>query len=69
VSPQNQKITLEIPRDLLARAQRVSGQGITATVRQGLSVLAAADAYASLRKLRGTLSRRQGWKELKDDRC
>lgn len=32
----SQKITVEVPLDLLDRAQRVTGEGITATVRRGL---------------------------------
>lgn len=37
----NRKITLEIPRDLLDQAQRSTGEGVTATVRRGLELLAA----------------------------
>jgi hypothetical protein len=48
-----QKITVRISPELLVKAQRASGAGITATVRIGLQLVAASEAYARLRKLRG----------------
>ena len=47
------KITVEIPRDLLDKAQRASGAGITQTVRTGLQLVAASRTYARLRQYRG----------------
>lgn len=47
------KITVEIPEQLLKRAQKQSGEGVTGTVRRGLELLAAADAYDHLAALRG----------------
>jgi hypothetical protein len=47
------KITVEVPRELLERAQRASGGGITQTVRAGLQLVAASQAYSRLRQLRG----------------
>jgi hypothetical protein len=47
------KITVEIPEELLKKAQKQSRDGVTATVRQGLELLAAAEAYDQLGKLRG----------------
>jgi hypothetical protein len=47
------KITVEIPPELLDKAQRASGTGITQTVRTGLQLVAASQAYAKLRGLRG----------------
>jgi len=47
------KITVEVPETLLERAQEVSGKGITATIRQGLELVAAARTFEDLRKLRG----------------
>jgi hypothetical protein len=35
------KITVDVPEDLLRRAQESSGQGITATIRAGLQLVAA----------------------------
>jgi hypothetical protein len=47
------KVTVILPADLLARAQRSTKQGITATVRQGLELVAASRAAEELRRLRG----------------
>jgi hypothetical protein len=47
------KITVEVPEDLLRRAQRSTGEGVTATIRKGLELVAASRAYDELRKLRG----------------
>jgi len=51
--PTLRKITVEVPRELLDKAQRASGSGITQTVRIGLQLLAASPAYARLRQFRG----------------
>ena len=47
------KITIEVPADLLDKAQRASGAGITQTVRTGLQLVAASNAYVRLRKMKG----------------
>lgn len=47
------KITVEVPPELLAKAQQASGSGVTQTVVAGLRLLAASRAYARLRRLRG----------------
>jgi len=62
------KITVHVPRELLDRAQRASGAGITQTIRAGLQLLAASDTYARLRKLRGKVRFSRTWQQLKDDR-
>lgn len=62
------KITVEVPLELLEKAQRASGAGVTQTVRTGLQLLAASEAYARLRKLRGTLRFTRTLAELKADR-
>jgi hypothetical protein len=64
----SQKITVEVPADLLEQAQRVTGEGITGTVRRGLELVARADAYERLRALRGKLRLAPSWRELKRDR-
>jgi hypothetical protein len=64
----SQKITVEVPADLLEQAQRVTGEGITGTVRRGLELVARADAYERLRALRGKLRLASSWRELKRDR-
>jgi hypothetical protein len=62
------KITVEIPAELLHRAQQASGYGITQTVRTGLELVAASRTYARLRRLRGKVRFGKKWEELKSDR-
>ena len=62
------KITVEVPPDLLAKAQQASGAGITQTVRTGLQLVAASRTYARLRQLRGKVRFSRTWAELKADR-
>jgi hypothetical protein len=62
------KITIEVPAELLERAQRASGSGITQTVRTGLQLVAASQAYAQLRQLRGKVRFTRTLAELKADR-
>jgi hypothetical protein len=62
------KITIEVPQDLLDRAQKASGAGITQTVRTGLQLVAASHAYARLREMRGTVRFSRTLAELKADR-
>ena len=47
------KITVEVDEDLLRRAQKQSREGVTGTVRRGIEILAAADSYERLARLRG----------------
>lgn len=62
------KITIEIPAELLERAQGASGDGITQTVRAGLELVAASHAYERLRKFRGKVRFSRTIAELKQDR-
>jgi Arc/MetJ-type ribon-helix-helix transcriptional regulator len=62
------KITVEIPEDLLAKAQQASGTGVTGTVRAGLQLLAASRAYSRLRRLRGRVKFSRTIADLKADR-
>jgi hypothetical protein len=62
------KITVEVPADLLDKAQRASGAGITQTVRAGLQLMAASEAYARLLQFRGKVRFSRSVEELKDDR-
>jgi hypothetical protein len=62
------KITVEIPRGLLEKAQRASGTGVTQTVRAGLQLVAASRTYARLRRLRGKVRFSRTLAELKADR-
>jgi hypothetical protein len=62
------KITVEVPMELLEKAQRAAGTGITQTVRTGLQLVAASQAYARLRQLRGKVRFSRALAELKADR-
>lgn len=62
------KITVEVPPELLRRAQRASGSGIAQTVRAGLELVAASQTYSGLRQLRGKVRFRRTLAELKTDR-
>jgi hypothetical protein len=62
------KITVHIPKDLLHKAQQSTGKGITETIRQGLSLIAAGRAYEELRKLRGKVKFGVSLGKIRDDR-
>lgn len=62
------KITVEVPPELLKKAQKASGAGITQTVRTGLELVAASETYARLSKLRGKVRFSRKLAELKTDR-
>lgn len=62
------KITIEVAPDILERAQRASGDGITQTVRLGLQLVAASETYSQLRKLRGKVKFSKTAEQLKADR-
>ena len=62
------KITVAVPQELLEKAQRASGAGITQTVRTGLQLVAASQTYARLRQLRGKVRFTSTLAELKSDR-
>jgi hypothetical protein len=63
-----QKLTVEVPADLLRRARKSTGAGITATVRQGLELLAARRAYDQLRQLRSRVKLSLDSRMLREDR-
>ncbi len=62
------KITIELPEELLVKAQHATGSGITQTVRTGLQLVAASQTYAQLRELRGKVKFSRTLEELKADR-
>ncbi len=62
------KITVEIPAELLEKAQEACGTGITQTVRAGLQLVAASQAYARLRQMRGKVRFSRPLAQLKADR-
>ena len=63
-----QKITIHVPADLLAKAQEATGQGVTATVREGLRMVATRTAYQRLRGLRGKVEFSIDLDRLREDR-
>lgn len=65
---QVRKVTVDVPEDLLRRAQKATGEGITATIRSGLTLVAAKNAYDALRRLRGRVQFSVDWRELREDR-
>jgi hypothetical protein len=64
----DRKITVHVPEDLLDRAQASSGQGITETVRQGLRLVAAGEAFRRVAKLRGMVKFSVDLTRLREDR-
>ena len=68
MNPALKKVTIEVSEDLLEKAQQATGSGITQTVRTGLQLVAASQAYAHLRQARGTFQFSRTLAELKDDR-
>jgi hypothetical protein len=64
---QMKKLTILVPQDLLRRAQRATKAGATPTVRKGLELLAAHDAYDGLRKMRGKARLGLTWQEMRGD--
>ena len=63
-----QKVTVQVPRDLLRRATKSTGEGLTVTVRRGLELVAAQGAYEQLRGLRGKVTFSINLSSLRDDR-
>jgi hypothetical protein len=49
------KVTAMLPEDLLKRALKASGEGITPTLRKGLELVAAKDTYRRLLNLKGKI--------------
>lgn len=47
------KITVEVPAELLEKAQEQTGHGVSETVREGLELLRRRSAFQRLRELRG----------------
>ena len=62
------KITVQLPAELLDKAQRSSGESLTATIRKGLQLVAAGAIYDELRSLRGKVAFSVDWRKLRGDR-
>ncbi len=63
------KITVLLPEDLLDRALKASGEGITPTLRKGLELVAAKHAYRGLLKLKGKFDLKIDLNESRKDRA
>jgi len=61
------KLTIVVPKETLRRAQRATKAGATPTVRKGLELLAARDAYDHLLKMRGRVKFGLTWQEMRGD--
>lgn len=64
----NTKTTVVLPKDLLDRAVKASGKSITGTIRMGLELVAAKEAYKGLRSYRGRYKPSISLAELREDR-
>jgi len=62
------KITVHVRSDLLAKARKASGTGISGTVRRGLELLAASEAYDRLLAMRGRVKFSTALSELREGR-
>ncbi len=65
---EERKITVHVPADLLERAQKSSGRGVTETVRQGLRLVAAGETFRRVAGLRGSVKFSLDPKALREDR-
>ena len=63
----DKKITVHVPEELLRKARKQTGQGISATVRQGLKLVAAGQTFQRLRELRGKVTLNVDMDELRED--
>jgi len=64
----DRKISVLVNRELLAKAEKATRCGISETVRKGLEVLVANDAYDQLLKMRGKVKFSVDLNELRQDR-
>ena len=63
-----QKITVHVDQSLLQRARKRTGKGVSDTIRQGLTLVAAGAAYQKLRALRGRVKFSVNVRALREDR-
>jgi len=70
MSKPEKKVTAMLPINLLKRAMEASGEGLTPTLRKGLELVAAKDAYKQILGLKGKYPGGVGVtaKQLKADR-
>ena len=68
--PQQQmrKVTVMLPKDLVERATKATGVGLTPTIRKGLESVVVAGAYRRIRERRGKVHLMSNVDELREDR-
>lgn len=68
MTTETHRVTAYIPKKLLLDAQKVTGKGITETLKEGLQKLAVAKAYKDVQKLRGKIQFSLDLDELRKDK-
>jgi hypothetical protein len=63
-----QKVTVHVDQEILRRARERTGKGVTATIRQGLALVAASKVYDRLRALLGRVTFSIDLEGLREDR-
>lgn len=66
--PAARKVTVQLPADLVDQAQRSSGKNLTATICEGLKLVASGPAYEGLRRLKGKVRFSIDLRTLREDR-
>ena len=64
----DQKVTVMLPKGLIQKAMKASGEGLTPTLRRGLELVAAKEAYRGLLKLKGKFDLGLDYEQVKKDR-
>jgi hypothetical protein len=62
------KITVEVPADVLKRAQKRSGEGVTGTIRNALNDYAGSEWYEKILALRGKVHFTESLESIREDR-
>lgn len=66
--PRMRKVTMMLPADLIERAMKVTGKGLTPTVRESLAQTARSAVYERIRTMRGKLKIDLDLDRLREDR-
>jgi hypothetical protein len=66
--PAQRRVTVQLPEELLTKAQRASGQSITETIRRGLNLVVAGETFRRLSKRRGQVKFSVDLQHLREDR-
>lgn len=62
------KVTVMLPEELILRALKASGTGLTPTLRKGLELVAAKDTYRRLLELKGKFDLKLDLAQSRSDR-